>query len=137
MGLPELATPAYGYANGVSIHAMLRVNEMPVPDYPFAVSFTEPSVIASMANAGGQSAASTTVPATVTDTVSIRVAPDGDGRAVTFAPATAPVPSGTEGAAFGTNAREAGNEAVVIDGRLGTDKGEAASDQPVAIGITG
>ncbi|NLV03748.1 DUF4129 domain-containing protein [Haloferax volcanii] len=136
-GLSEPAAPAYGYADGVSVRATLRVNGTPVPNYPLAASFAESSATASATNASGQSTVSTTVPATATGAASIRVAPDGDGRAVTFAPAAVSVPLETEGTALDASAREAGNGTVVVDGRLETDEGEAVSGQTVAVSVAG
>ncbi|RDZ44799.1 hypothetical protein C5B91_09465 [Haloferax sp. Atlit-10N] len=136
-GLSEPSASAYGYADAVSVRATVRVNGTPVSNYPVAASFAGSSATAPATNASGASAVSATVPATATGTASIRVAPDGDGRAVTFAPATAAVPLETEGTALSVTARETADRTVVVDGRLETDEGEAVSGQSVAVSVDG
>ncbi|ELZ89402.1 hypothetical protein, partial [Haloferax sulfurifontis] len=127
----------YGYADAVSVRAAVRANGTPVADYPLSATFAGSSATAAATDASGRSTISATVPATATGAASIRVVPDGDDRAVTFAPATASVPLETEGTTLDASARETGNETVVVDGRLETDEGEAVRDQTVAVSVGG
>ncbi|WP_058826090.1 DUF4129 domain-containing protein [Haloferax sp. Q22] len=133
--LSEPSAPAYGYADAVSVRATVSVNGTPVSNYPVSASFAGSSATAPATNESGASAVSATVPATATDTASIRIAPDGDGRAVAFAPATIAVPLETEGTTLDVRARETADRTVVVEGRLETDEGEAVSGQSVAVSV--
>ncbi|POG55593.1 DUF4129 domain-containing protein [Haloferax marisrubri] len=135
--LSEPPAPAYGYADAVSVRATVSVNGTPVSNYPVAASFAGSSATASATNASGASAVSATVPASATGAASIRVAPDGDGRAVTFAPTTVSVPLETEETALDVRARETTAQTVVVEGRLETDEGEAVRGQSVAVSVGG
>ncbi|MFC7131071.1 DUF4129 domain-containing protein [Haloferax chudinovii] len=125
----------YGYADAVSVRAAVRANGTPVPDYPLSATFAGSAATAAATNASGASTISATVPATATGTASLRVAPDGDDRAVTFAPASVSVPLETEGTALDASARETDTGTVVVDGRLETDEGEAVRGQTVVISV--
>ncbi|WP_148416186.1 DUF4129 domain-containing protein [Haloferax sp. KTX1] len=135
--LSEPSASPYGYADAVSARATIRVNGSPVTDYPLSATFAGSPATAAATDASGQSTVSATVPATATGAASLRVAPDGDGRAVTFAPATASVPLETEGTALDASARGTGNGTVVVDGRLETDEGEAVRGRTVAVSVDG
>ncbi|EMA05430.1 DUF4129 domain-containing protein [Haloferax denitrificans] len=135
--LSEPSASPYGYADAVSVRAAVRANGTPVADYPLSATFAGSAATAAATNASGQSAVSATVPATATGTASLRVAPDGDDRAVTFAPATASVPLETEETTLDASARETGNGTVAVEGRLETDEGEAVRGQTVAVSVGG